>query len=134
MAEKTVAEKLGIKAGKAVWTSHPERFTEVGELPEGATVVPDLADAAVAVLYADDAAAAKALLEANKADVTKPPAVWVAYPKANRTDINRDTLWPIVVAYDLRPNGQVAIDDVWSALRFRANKPGEEAFTGGGKK
>jgi hypothetical protein len=132
-AQKTVAEKLGIKPGKAVWTSHPDRFAEIGALPAGATVTPDLAEAAVAVLYVDDAASAEALLEAHKADVTKPPAVWVAYPKANRTDINRDTLWPIVVAHGMRPNGQIAIDDVWSALRFRANKPGEEAFKGGAK-
>jgi hypothetical protein len=30
-------------------------------------------------------------------------------------------------------SGQVAIDDVWSALRFRADKPGEEPFKGGAK-
>ena len=90
-------------------------------------------DAAVAVFYVDDAQSARDLLDAHQADVTKPPAVWFAYPKANRTDINRDTLWPIVVEYGLRPNGQIALDEVWSALRFRANKPGEEAFTGGKK-
>ncbi|GAA1981943.1 hypothetical protein [Catenulispora subtropica] len=134
MAEKTIAEKLGIKSGKTVWTSHPDRFAEIGDLPAGVTVTSDLGAAAVAVLYVDDAASARALLEAHKQDVAKPPAVWVAYPKANRTDVNRDTLWPIVVAYDLRPNGQIALDEVWSALRFRANKPGEEAFSGGSKK
>jgi hypothetical protein len=133
MAEKTVAEKLGIKPGKTVWTSHPDRFAEIGELPAGANLTSDLAAAAVAVLYADDAQSARDLLDAHQADVTKPPAVWFAYPKANRTDINRDTLWPIVVEYGLRPNGQIALDEVWSALRFRANKPGEEAFTGGKK-
>jgi hypothetical protein len=57
----------------------------------------------------------------------------IAYPKANRADINRDSLWPIVVEFGMRPNGQVAIDDVWSALRFRADKPGEEPFKGGAK-
>ena len=134
MAAKTIAEKLAIKAGRSVWTSHPERFAEVGELPEGAERTDDLAAADVAILYADDAASARALLSAHKDAITKPPVVWVAYPKANRTDINRDSLWPIVVAYGMRPNGQVAIDDVWSALRFRADKPGEEPFKGGTSK
>jgi len=60
--------------------------------------------------------------------------VWVAYPKANKTDINRDTLWPIVVDFGLRPNGQIAIAETWSALRFRASRDGEAPFTGGGKK
>jgi hypothetical protein len=31
----------------------------------------------------------------------------------------------------MRPNSNVGIDDVWSALRFRANREGEERFTGG---
>ena len=134
MAAKTIAEKLGIKPGRSVWTSHPDRFAEVGELPEGAGRVDDLAAADVAVLFADDAESARALLTAHKDAITKTPVVWVAYPKANRTDINRDSLWPIVVAYGMRPNGQVAIDDVWSALRFRADKAGEEPFKGGAKK
>ena len=30
-----------------------------------------------------------------------------------------------------RPVTQVAIDQVWSALRFRPLKPGEAPFTGG---
>lgn len=55
----------------------------------------------------------------------------IAYLKGNKADINRDTLWPIVAEHGLRPNGQVAIDDMWSALRFRPNTPGEEPFTGG---
>jgi len=134
MAAKTVAEKLVIKSGHSVWTSHPDRFAGVGELPEGARRTDDLAAADVAVIYADDADLVRTLLAANKDDVTKPPVVWVAYPKANRTDINRDSLWPIVVEFGMRPNGQVAIDEVWSALRFRADKPGEEPFKGGAQK
>jgi len=133
MPAKTVAEKLAIKPDRSVWTSHPDRFAEVGELPEGADRTDDLAAADVAVLYADDAASVRALLSANHDAITKPPVVWIAYPKANRTDINRDSLWPIVVEFGMRPNGQVAIDDVWSALRFRADKPGEEPFKGGAK-
>jgi hypothetical protein len=51
---------------------------------------------------------------------------WVAYPKANKADINRDTLWPILAERGMRPISQVAVDETWSALRFRDLKPGEE--------
>ena len=52
-------------------------------------------------------------------------------PESEPPDINRDSAWPILAEYGMRPISQVAIDDVWSALRFRPLKPGEEPFTGG---
>jgi hypothetical protein len=52
-------------------------------------------------------------------------------PKANRADLNRDTLWPVLGEYGMRPVSQVAVDEVWSALRFRPRKPGQPPFTGG---
>jgi hypothetical protein len=57
--------------------------------------------------------------------------LWVAYPKGNRTDVNRDTLWPILDEHGMRPVTQVSINQVWSALRFRPLKEGEAPFTGG---
>ncbi|MGK7394320.1 MAG: hypothetical protein ACNS62_07095 [Candidatus Cyclobacteriaceae bacterium M3_2C_046] len=49
--------------------------------------------------------------------------VWLAYPKKlsrkYSSDINRDSGWDIMVTYDLEPVRQVAIDEDWSALRFR---------------
>jgi len=42
-----------------------------------------------------------------------------------------DSLWPILAEYGMRPVAQVSIDEVWSAMRFRPLKDGEEPFTGG---
>ncbi|WP_092624806.1 hypothetical protein [Jiangella sp. DSM 45060] len=134
MSTKTVAEKLLVKPGTSVWVSHSDRHDLLDPLPAGVTVVDGPAEAGVAVVFADDAASARSVLTAHRDTVTAPPVVWIAYPKGGRSDINRDTLWPIAVEFGLRPNGQVAIDDVWSALRFRASKPGEAPFTGGAKK
>jgi hypothetical protein len=78
-----------------------------------------------------DAAAVRDVLVASADDLTRPGVLWFAYPKGNRADINRDSLWPIVAEYGLRPITQVALDDVWSALRFRPLKPGEAQFSGG---
>lgn len=131
MAAKTVAQKLLVKPGATVWISAEQHRPLVTPLPEGASFVEDLAEASVAVLFAADAAAARSLLEGQRDRLTAPPLLWVAYPKGNKSDVNRDTLWPIVGAYGLRPNGQVAVDETWSALRFRPLKEGEPPFTGG---
>ena len=128
---KSVADKLLIKPGAAVWTSDPDRMGLVGPLPEGVRPVdaPGLADAAL--VWADDAASLRAVLGEQQGSLADPDAFWVLYPKGNRADINRDSLWPILAEHDMRPISQVAVDDVWSALRFRALREGEPPFTGG---
>ena len=88
------------------------------------------ATASTAVFWAEDAAAARGLLDKHRADLASPAVFWIAYPKGNKSDINRDSLWPIVADYDMRPCGQVAIDERWSGLRFRPNREGEGRFTG----
>jgi hypothetical protein len=130
---KSIAEKLQIKPNTTLWLSDPARLSLLTPMPDGVRETDTLATASTAVLFADDAASARKLLEENVADLAKPDAFWVAYPKGNKADINRDTLWPIVADFDMRPNGQVAIDDRWSALRFRPNRDGEGRFTGGAK-
>ena len=71
-------------------------------------------------------AGARTVLAAHAAGLAREGVTsWACYPKANQTDINRDTLWPIFIEYGLRPNGVAALDDVWSAMRYRALKAGE---------
>jgi len=127
----TIADKLRIKPGTTVWSSDAARVALLGVLPDGARIVDRLAAADAAVVFADDAASARAALDGVRADLGHPSAFWVAYPKGNRADINRDSLWPILAEYGMRPISQVAIDDTWSALRFRMLAPGEAPFTGG---
>lgn len=49
--------------------------------------------------------------------------VWFVYPKGTSKkytcDFNRDTGWAILGKYGLEPVRQVAVDEDWSALRFR---------------
>ena len=53
--------------------------------------------------------------------------VWVAYPKKTSkkyiSDLSRDDFWEAFKELGLEPVRQVAIDENWSALRFR---PGSE--------
>jgi hypothetical protein len=49
--------------------------------------------------------------------------LWFCYPKGTsknyKCDFNRDTGWQTVATYDLETVRMVAIDEDWSALRFR---------------
>ena len=48
---------------------------------------------------------------------------WICYPKGSskkyQCDFNRDTGWKMLGDYEMEPVRQVAIDEDWSALRFR---------------
>jgi len=49
---------------------------------------------------------------------------WIAYPKAGQlgTDLNRDILWKHLLASGVQGVRQIALDETWSALRFRPGK------------
>ena len=128
---KSVAEKLLIKPNTTLWTSHADRVTLVGPLPDGVDTVGELDEATTAIVFADSAADVREILTAQQDRLGAPAVFWVAYPKANKADINRDKLWPILGDFGMRPISQVAMDETWSALRFRTLKEGEEHFAGG---
>ena len=56
---------------------------------------------------------------------TMDPAglIWVAYPKKTsknyQSDLSRDDFWNAFQELGLEPVRQIALDDDWSALRFR---------------
>jgi hypothetical protein len=60
---------------------------------------------------------ATSAIEAARSD----KLVWIAYPKAGKlgTDLNRNILRESLAARGIQPVRQIAIDEVWSALRFR---------------
>jgi hypothetical protein len=126
MSTKTIADKLQIKPNTTVWASDLVRIDMIRPLPDGVRHADGPASATTALVFADDAASLRKILDEHGDDVTKPSTFWVAYPKGNKTDINRDSLWPILGDYAMRPISQVAVDDTWSALRFRPLEPGEE--------
>jgi hypothetical protein len=131
MADKTVADKLLIKPGATVWVSDETRRGLLGPLPPSVGAAADPGSASTLVVFANDAAAVRKAFDADRGAFAASSNLWIAYPKGNKADINRDTLWPIGAEYGFRPISQVAIDDTWSALRFRILREGEAPFTGG---
>ena len=115
-----VTAKLQIKPGQRV-----AALAGAGDVPS--VVTPDAnppadagaADAVVAFVrnQAELGTVAVPAIEAARQD----RLAWIAYPKAGRlgTDLNRDILAVLLTAQGVQPVRQVAIDETWSALRFR---------------
>jgi 6-phosphogluconate dehydrogenase (decarboxylating) len=120
MTEKTVAAKLQIKPDYAVYFVGLDSAQQlVGELPAGARIVTAPGDADAAILFVADGAELDQRLTENLPSLPAAKAVWICYPKGNKTDINRDSIWPRLTAHDWRLVSNVSIDDTWSALRAK---------------
>ena len=53
--------------------------------------------------------------------------LWLSYPKstkAQKYDINRDSLWDLVIPYGWHPVAQVSLSEKWSAMRLKKNEKG----------
>jgi len=131
MTTSSVAEKLLVKPNTTLWSSHPSRLELVGPLPAGVGRVDAPEQATTALVFADDAASLGDLLATHQERLARPEVLWVAYPKGEPD--RHQPGQPVADLGELgrRPVTQVAIDQVWSALRFRPLKPGEAPFTGG---
>ncbi len=120
-----VARKLLIKAGHRVGlVNAPFGYLErLQPLPDGAGVVKST-NAAVDVLQVFVRDSADLLkLDPNVFRRVKADGVlWVCYPKGGTkasTDLNRDVLWKAMEKKGMVGVTLVAIDDTWSAMRFR---------------
>lgn len=125
MAEKTLAQKMLVKAGQQIaLTNVPVEYESwLGALPEGASLTrtpQGTYDAVHLFVYhkADiDAHMAKAVT------AVKPGGMlWVAYPKKSgsiKTDITRDQGWEAMAALDWHAVTQISLDQTWSVFRVR---------------
>lgn len=113
-----IAAKLQIKPGTAVAAvAVPADGPDLSGL--GTPAEPGQAGAVIAFAHkiGELSGPARPAIEAAQQD----KLAWIAYPKAGKlgTDLNRDVLAAALASHGIRPVRQVALDDVWSALRFR---------------
>jgi predicted SnoaL-like aldol condensation-catalyzing enzyme len=128
MAISPVAKKLGIKPEmKALIIAAPAGYVELlAPLPEGVVVSEVQAGAHQFVQFfatrkAEIVKAAPKLLK----HAAPGALVWIAYPKKTsklESDLSREEVWDAMKNTEWRPVSQIAIDEVWSALRFRPVK------------
>ncbi len=118
----TLSSKLQLKAGQRLLVEGLPPGVDL-ELDEG-QLQGDAASADAVILFVANAAElgerADNVVQAAKRDAL----AWIAYPKAGQlgTDLNRDSLARLMIARSVQPVRQVAINDLWSALRFRPGK------------
>ncbi|MET2011682.1 hypothetical protein ABXJ56_09045 [Microbacterium chocolatum] len=83
----------------------------------------DAKDAGFVLGFATTQAEVDAIAERVGVGTTGDAVVWIAYPKATSKnyvcEFNRDTGWHSMGVAGFEPVRQVALDDDWSALRFR---------------
>ncbi|MBI2303890.1 MAG: hypothetical protein HYU86_03980 [Chloroflexi bacterium] len=124
MNASQILTKLRIKSGqRAIVLGAPNSYRAVLEaLPEGIQLAEALEGKFDFIHYF---AASKAQLEStapNLKTAMKPEGIlWISYPKgtAIATDLKRDIVREVTENIGLKAVTQVAIDDIWSALRFK---------------
>lgn len=122
-----VFEKLNLKDEPEILVLNaPESFEpelsalESPRILRDVTLAPEITFAlAFVVKQAEVDAISKAVAAKARGDAL----VWFAYPKGSskkyKCEFNRDTGWAVLGELGFEPVRQVAIDEDWSALRFR---------------
>lgn len=109
-------KKLQMKEGATLRAIRAPRGLELGPLTKSGN------QDALIVFVRHEASLIKQAQPALDAALSGKSA-WIAYPKAGQlgTDLSRDRLWKLLAPEGIHPIRQIALDDVWTALRFRPN-------------
>ncbi|MFC1619296.1 hypothetical protein ACFL45_05060 [Candidatus Neomarinimicrobiota bacterium] len=125
MAESAIAKKLRLKDDqRALFLHAPEGYLkQLGPAGKGADTVPypDV-EYDFVQLFVRDGEELEQCLATALAAVTFDGLLWICYLKQSsgvKTDLNRDILRKLMEPTGWRPVSQVALDEVWSAVRFR---------------
>ncbi|MGO4534235.1 hypothetical protein [Leifsonia sp. 2MCAF36] len=127
MTAKTVLQRFQAKAGDGIAliaASHDDRAL-LGPLPDGTTEA-GVASAAIVGTVVRSRGELLARYAEQLPVAADARAVWVVYPKGGRADVNRDVVAAEARAFGWRAVSNIAVDDVWSAVRVRPLKDGEE--------
>jgi len=127
MAEVTgLVKKLALRPGLGALrlVNAPADFTvRLGDLPAGVSLAGEAAGEVGGVIcFVRDRAEFAALVPQALAGLKYDGLCWLAFPKKSAksaSDLSRDIVWDLMRGSGLRPVMNIAIDEVWSALRFR---------------
>jgi hypothetical protein len=120
-----LAKKLQLKPGhQLLLVNAPPGFAaQLAPLPDAAQLVAvGTGPADVVLCFAPTSGELAERAPGALVAVTPDGLLWFAYPKGSSgvpTDLNRDAGWEPVTAAGWEPVRQIAVDDTWSAVRFR---------------
>jgi hypothetical protein len=122
----TLSQKFQLKAGQSLkLVNPPEGYDSF--LASEEIKIAETSDALL--LFVNSLAELEQIVPPAFKSVSADALVWVAYPKGSsgvKTDVNRDKLWDALRPTGWQPVRQIAVDNLWSALRFRpAEKVGK---------
>jgi hypothetical protein len=120
----SLAQKLQVKSGKLIVMNAPAGYAaRLAKELKDLTVSARASGQAEAVLLFVNSLAEVDKFAPKAGKLVKPGGMlWIAYAKGTSkvtTDVNRDKLWAAVQPIGWQPIRQVALDEVWSALRFK---------------
>ena len=121
-----LSKKLHIKEGQKVLIKNvPDELAElIAEIPGQARTndFENIHAAEVGLLFVENQAELKELLQMFLEGLRSSYTLWLAYPKKSgsvKTDISRDTGWDFAKSHGLEPVSIISLSDNWSALRMR---------------
>lgn len=121
-------KKLNHPAKMAIWiVNAPESFLpalhEMQETAEMHTDLPDGERIPFLLAFVEQRTDLESIAKRLQKTVSDSTVLWFAYPKKSskryRSDIDRDHGWEALGLLGLEPVRQIAIDEDWSALRFK---------------
>ena len=123
----SVFTKLNLKDQKEILVlDNPDSFALELKALKGVKVHHNLSEATqfdFALAFVTEKSAVDRMSKALAAKATGDAVLWFAYPKGTskrfKCDFNRDNGWDVIRAAGWDTVRQVAIDEDWSALRFR---------------
>lgn len=125
MTTNPTVKKLGLKpAMRARVIAAPSGYLKsLAPLPEGVVISEAIGRTHEFVQFF---ATQKSDIEKSSTKLLKTAApgalVWITYPKKTsgvESDLSREAVWTAMEGTGWRPVSQIAIDEVWSARRFR---------------
>lgn len=126
---KTLPQKLFIKSEEILLVKNaPEGFIDALriDLPATTIIATNETDSNfdIQIIFVETKSQLISCLPEAIEHLQHDQFLWLCYPKGGTksaipTDMNRDSIWQIAITNGLKAVHQIAIDDIWSGLRFR---------------
>jgi hypothetical protein len=126
-----LAKKLHLKSGmRLAVVNAPDGFARtLGKMPAGVVHESSLRNGIdVALMFVLSKKELKSRWPKATASIKGDGALWVAYPKKSsgvESDLTMDGEWEVAKNSPWQPVSSIAVDDTWSAVRFK-QRPGLE--------
>lgn len=120
-----IPKKLRLKEATAYLIHVPKSCMPLFEHIDSKTTLAGKSPIEQIVLFAEQSGVLNKDMPKIFSRLADDALLWIAYPKKSgsiKSDLTRDEGWEIFDGSGYSPVMQVAIDDNWSALRFRADK------------